>query len=81
MIGEMALMSVDEIVRELRERAAEHRSTGWELMREGDPGLLERAANSLEMWKSIADGRLEQSRINHDAYEKLRAEVEGRHSA
>ena len=68
-------MTVDEIVAALRQRAAEHRDRGWELMREGDPALLERAAKSLERWKSVADTREEQARINHKAYENLRRDV------
>lgn len=32
----------------LRERAKEQRARGWELMREGDPALLERAAAEIE---------------------------------
>lgn len=70
-------MSVDEIITALRERAAAHRTNGWEMMREGDPALLERAARSLELWKSVADTREEATRINHAAYEKLRRELDG----
>ena len=68
-------MSIDDIVVELRERAALHREYGWELMREGDPALLERAADALERWKSVADTRQEAARINHQAYERLRADT------
>ena len=43
----------------LRERAADHRENGWELMREGDPTLLEKARimNSFTHGTIGLDGR------------------------
>ena len=38
----------DDLPSRLRERAADHRERGWELMREGDPQLLEDAAEAIE---------------------------------
>lgn len=71
-------MTVDAIVYALIVRAREHRERGWELMREGDPALLERAAEALRKWKVIAETREESARINHDAYLKLLREHEGK---
>lgn len=70
--------SLDDLVAALRALAVRHREQEREAMSDGVPELLERAARALEKWKAIADGREEQARINHGAYEKLRAEVEGR---
>lgn len=36
------------IAERLRDRANQHREYGWELMREGDPSLLEAAADEIE---------------------------------
>ena len=41
-------MSERDIAKQLRDRAAEQRANGWELMREGDPKLLEDAAEAIE---------------------------------
>lgn len=41
------------IAERLRERAADHRENGWELMREGDPTLLEKAASEIERLRRI----------------------------
>ena len=70
-------MSIDEIASALRERAEHHRENGWELMREGDPSLLELAADTLLKWKAIADARAEQARINHEAYRSLHNDTLG----
>ena len=37
-----------DIAKQLRERAAQHREFGWEITREGDPAILEEAADELE---------------------------------
>lgn len=71
-------LDIDAIVFALRDRAAQHRELGWEIMREGDPALLEKAADVLARWKSIADTRAEAARINHAAYENLLADVNAR---
>lgn len=42
----------------LRERAADHRENGWELMREGDPTLLEKAANEIERLRDTLNGEI-----------------------
>lgn len=46
------------IAERLRERAADHRENGWELMREGDPTLLENAANEIERLRRVVDDLL-----------------------
>ena len=43
------------VAERLRERAKEHREYGWELMREGDPALLEEAAEMLELYAAIVN--------------------------
>lgn len=42
-----------DVVKALRERASGHRKDGWESMREGDPGLLEEAADAIEWLQKI----------------------------
>ncbi len=71
-------MTIDAIVDALVARARDHRKRGWELMREGDPALLEQAAAALRRWKGVAETREEAARINHDAYLKLLREHEGK---
>ena len=43
----------DDLPIRLRERAKEHRENGWELMREGDPKLLEDAADQIERLRAL----------------------------
>lgn len=45
----------DDLPRRLRERASEQRERGWELMREGDPKLLEDAADQIERYMAVVD--------------------------
>lgn len=45
----------DDLPRRLRERAKEHRENGWELMREGDPKLLEDAADQIERYMAVVE--------------------------
>lgn len=48
-------MSARDIAKQLRERAAEHRENGWELLREGDPKLLDDAAEAIEWLRRERD--------------------------
>ncbi len=45
----------DDLPEQLRERAKQHRENGWELMREGDPKLLEDAADQIERYMAVVD--------------------------
>ena len=45
----------DTLPARLRERAQEQRERGWELMREGDPKLLEDAADQIERYMAVVD--------------------------
>jgi hypothetical protein len=44
-----------DVAKKLRQRAAEQRERGWEIMREGDPSLLEEAAESIEWLRRERD--------------------------
>lgn len=85
-------MSIEEMVDQamkmaagLRVRAINRREVGWESSDAVTPNEMDRIATTLDglattlaKWKNIADTREETARINHSAYEALRAEIHGR---